>query len=39
MIWRPKKLTREQQAERRAEAMRLLEAGEMKQVEILGFGH
>ncbi len=34
MTWRPKKLTREQQAERRAEAVRLLEAGEMKQVEI-----
>jgi transposase len=34
MIWRPKKLTREQQAERRAEAIRLLEAAEMKQVEI-----
>ncbi len=34
MTWRPKKLTREQQAERRAEAIRLLEAGEMKQVEI-----
>ena len=34
MIWRPKELTREQQAERRAEAVRLLEAGEMKQVEI-----
>jgi len=34
MKWQPKKLTREQQAERRAEAVRLLEAGEMKQVEI-----
>lgn len=34
MTWQPKKLTREQQAERRAEAVRLLEAGEMKQVEI-----
>jgi transposase len=34
MTWQPKKLTREQQAERRAEAARLLEAGEMKQVEI-----
>jgi len=34
MIWQPKKLTREQQAERRAEAVRLLEAGKMKQVEI-----
>jgi transposase len=34
MIWQPKRLTRGQQAERRAEAVRLLEAGEMKQVEI-----
>lgn len=34
MKWQPKKLTREQQAERRAEAVSLLEAGEMKQVEI-----
>jgi transposase len=34
MTWQPKKLTREQQAERRAEAIRLLEDGEMKQVEI-----
>jgi transposase len=34
MTWQPKKLTREQQAERRAEAIRLLEAGELKQVEI-----
>ena len=34
MTWQPKKLTREQLAERRAEAVRLLEAGEMKQVEI-----
>jgi putative transposase len=34
MTWQPKKLTREQLAERRAEANRLLEAGEMKQVEI-----
>jgi len=34
MTWQPKRLTREQQAERRAEAVRLLEAGEMKQVEI-----
>ena len=34
MTWQPKKLTREQLAERRAEAIRLLEAGEMKQVEI-----
>src|SRR4030067_293361 len=34
MTWQPKILTREQLAERRAEAGRLLEAGEMKQVEI-----
>ena len=34
MTWQPKKLTREQLAERRAEAIRLLEGGEMKQVEI-----
>jgi transposase len=34
MTWQPKKLTREQQAERRAEAIQLLEAGEKKQVEI-----
>jgi transposase len=34
MTWQPKKLTREQLAERRAEAIGLLEAGEMKQVEI-----
>lgn len=34
MTWQPKKLTREQLAERRAEAIRLLGAGEMKQVEI-----
>jgi len=34
MRWQPKKLTREQQAERRAEAVRLLEQGELKQVEI-----
>jgi len=34
MTWQPKKLTREQLAERRAEAIRLLETGEMKQVEI-----
>jgi transposase len=34
MTWQPKKLTREQLAERRAEAVRLLEDGEMKQVEI-----
>ena len=34
MTWQPKKLTREQLAERRAEAIHLLETGEMKQVEI-----
>jgi transposase len=34
MTWQPKNLTREQQAERRAEAVGLLKAGEMKQVEI-----
>jgi transposase-like protein len=34
MAWQPKNLTREQLAERRAEGVRLLEAGEMKQVEI-----
>jgi transposase len=34
MTWQPKHLTREQLAERRAEAVRLLEGGEMKQVEI-----
>ena len=34
MTWQPKKLTREQMAERRAEGVRLLQAGEMKQVEI-----
>jgi transposase len=34
MTWQPKNLTREQLAERRAEGVRLLEAGEMKQVEI-----
>ena len=34
MTWQPKKLTRKQLAERRAEAIELLEAGEMKQVEI-----
>jgi transposase len=34
MAWQPKKLTREQLAERRAEAIGLLETGEMKQVEI-----
>jgi transposase len=34
MTWQPKKLTREQMAERRAEGVRLLEAGEMTQAEI-----
>ena len=34
MTWQPKNLTREQLAERRTEGVRLLEAGEMKQVEI-----
>jgi transposase len=34
MTWQPKNLTREQLAERRAEGVRLLETGEMKQVEI-----
>lgn len=34
MIWQPKRLTREQQAERRAEAVRMLEEDKMKQVEI-----
>jgi transposase len=34
MTWQPKNLTREQLAERRAEAVRLLEAGKMKQIEI-----
>ncbi len=34
MTWQPKKLTREQLAERRAEGVRLLEAGEMTQAEI-----
>lgn len=34
MAWQPKELTREQQAERRAEGVRLLEAGEMTQAEI-----
>jgi transposase len=33
MTWQPKNLTREQ-AERRAEAVRLLKAGEMKEVKI-----
>jgi transposase len=34
MTWQPKKLTREQMAERRAEGVRLLEAGEITQAEI-----
>jgi transposase len=34
MTWQPKKLTREQMAERRAEGIRLLEAGEKTQAEI-----
>jgi len=34
MRWQPKKLTREQMAERRAEGVRLLEAGEMTQAKI-----
>ena len=34
MSWQPKELTRKQLAERRSEAVRLLENGEMKQVEI-----
>jgi len=34
MTWQPKKLTREQMAERRAEGIRLLKAGEMTQAEI-----
>lgn len=34
MTWIPKKLTREQMAERRAEGVRLLEAGEKRQVQI-----
>jgi transposase len=36
MAWIPKKLTREQMAERRAEGVRLLEAGEKSQVQIAG---
>ena len=35
MIWQTKKLTREQKAERRAEAIRLLDVREMKQIEIV----
>lgn len=34
MEWRPKQFTREQLAERRADAARLLEKGDMKQAEI-----
>ena len=34
MTWQPNKLTREQMAERRAEGVRSLEAGEMTQAEI-----
>lgn len=34
MTWQPKNLTREQMAERRAEGVRLLQSGEMKQAEI-----
>jgi predicted transcriptional regulator len=34
MKWQPKKLTRSQMADRRAEGVRLLEAGEMTQVQI-----
>jgi len=34
MTWRPKKLTREQMAERRAEGIRLLEAEEKTQAEV-----
>ncbi len=34
MGWQSKRLTRDQLTKRRAEAVRLLEAGEMKQVEI-----
>jgi transposase len=34
MTWQPKKLSREQMAERRAEGVRLLQEGEKKQVEI-----
>jgi len=34
MTWQPKNLTRKQKAEWRAEAIHLLEAGEMQQVEI-----
>jgi putative transposase len=34
MTWQPKKLTRKQMEERRAEGVRLLQAGEMSQAEI-----
>lgn len=34
MTWQPKKLTREQMAERRAEGVQLLQAGEMTQAQI-----
>lgn len=34
MTWQPKKLTREQMAERRQEGVRLLQAGQMTQAEI-----
>ena len=34
MAWQPKKLTRKQMAERRAEGVRLLQAGEMSQAQI-----
>ena len=34
MTWQPKSLTREQMAERRAEGIRLLQAGQMSQVQI-----
>ena len=34
MTWQPKKLTREQMAERRAEGVRLLQAGALSQVQI-----
>jgi putative transposase len=34
MVWQPKNLTRKQMAERRAEGVRLLQAGEMSQAQI-----
>ena len=34
MRWQPKKLTREQMAERRAEGVNLLQSGKMNQVQI-----